>query len=205
MGHSKNPRKSTNQPKKGALDTNEDKGIEETAKPEESEQAISADETQGQAQATEGSTEQEAKTSEEKPEQAPSEEEVTPEEEIEEAPEEESPEEAEEKPRRGKTPEEEEIVEERTYTIPLRRAWISPRKKRVPKAVRMVRSYIQRHMKIETGPKTGEEEEEERLVISNEVNEKLWDRGIEKPPRNIRVRAVKDKEGTVTLYLAEGD
>lgn len=69
----------------------------------------------------------------------------------------------------------------------------------------MVRSYIQRHMKIETGPKTGEEEEEERLVISNEVNEKLWDRGIEKPPRNIRVRAVKDKEGTVTLYLAEGD
>ena len=198
MGHSKNTRKNTNQPEKGALDTNEDKGIEETAKPEESEQTISADETEGQAQATEGSTE-------EKPEQAPSEEEAAPEEKIEEAPEEEIPEEVKEKPRRGKTPEEEEIVEERTYTIPLSRAWISPRKKRVPKAVRMVRSYIQRHMKIETGPKTGEEEEEERLVISNEVNEKLWDRGIEKPPRNIRVRAVKDKEGTVTLYLAEGD
>jgi large subunit ribosomal protein L31e len=100
---------------------------------------------------------------------------------------------------------EEDIVEERTYTIPLSRAWISPRKKRVPKAVRIVRAYIQRHMKIETGPKTGEEEEEERLVISNEVNERLWGRGIEKPPRNIRIRAVKDKEGTVTLYLAEGD
>jgi len=60
-------------------------------------------------------------------------------------------------------------------------------------------------MKIEAGAEVGEDEEKGRLVITNEVNEKLWSRGIEKPPRNIRVRAVKDKEGTVTLYLAEGD
>jgi len=88
---------------------------------------------------------------------------------------------------------EEDIVEERIYTIPLRRAWISPRKKRVPRAVRLVRAFIQRHMKPEA------------LVMSNEVNEKLWSRGIQKPPRRIRVRAVRDREGTVTLYLAEGD
>jgi large subunit ribosomal protein L31e len=88
---------------------------------------------------------------------------------------------------------EEDIVEERIYTIPLRRAWISPRKKRVPRAVRLVRAFIQRHMKPEA------------LVMSNEVNEKLWSRGIQKPPRKIRVRAVRDREGTVTLYLAEGD
>lgn len=50
-----------------------------------------------------------------------------------------------------------------------------------------------------------EEGEGEKLAISDEVNRKLWSRGIEKPPRNIRVRAVKDKEGIVTLYLAEGD
>jgi len=88
---------------------------------------------------------------------------------------------------------EEEIVEERIYTIPLRRAWISPRKKRTPRAVRIVKSFIQRHMKPEA------------IVVSNEVNERLWNRGIEKPPRKIRVRASKDKEGTVTLHLAEGD
>lgn len=88
---------------------------------------------------------------------------------------------------------EEDIVEERIYTIPLRKAWISPRKKRVPRAVRLVKAFIQRHMKPEA------------LVMSNEVNEKLWSRGIQKPPRRIRVRAVKDREGTVTLYLAEGD
>lgn len=96
-----------------------------------------------------------------------------------------------EKPRREEV--EEEIVEERIYTIPLRRAWVSPRKKRAPKAVRLVKSFIQRHMKPEA------------LVVRNEVNERIWGRGIEKPPRRIRVRAVKDREGTVTLYLAEGD
>jgi len=88
---------------------------------------------------------------------------------------------------------EEEIVEERIYTIPLRRAWISPRKKRTPRAVRLVKAFIRRHMKPEA------------LVMSNEVNERLWSRSIQKPPRKVRVRAVRDKEGTVTLYLVEGD
>jgi large subunit ribosomal protein L31e len=126
-----------------------------------------------------------------------------------EAEEEEKAEEVEEKEEKKKKREEipeEEIVEERIYTIPLSRAWIAPRKKRAPRAMRMVKAFIEKHMKIETGTKTEEEEEEEgRLVVSEEVNRKLWSRGIEKPPRNIRVRAVKDKEGTVTLYLAEGD
>ncbi len=58
-------------------------------------------------------------------------------------------------------------------------------------------------MKIKTEAEEGEETE--RLVVSNEVNEKIWSRGIEKPPRKIRVRAAKDKEGVITVYLAEGD
>ncbi len=97
----------------------------------------------------------------------------------------------------------EDIVEERFYTIPLRRVWISPRKKRAPKAGRLVKSFVIKHMKVRT--EADEEEEAEKLVISNEVNEKLWSRGIEKPPRKIRVRVVKDKEGVVTVLLAEGD
>jgi len=98
---------------------------------------------------------------------------------------------------------EEDIVEERFYTIPLGKAWISKRKKRAPKALRIVRSFVLKHMKVRT--EAEEEEEAERLVIDNEVNEKLWSRGIEKPPRKIRVRVVKDKEGVVTVRLAEGD
>jgi large subunit ribosomal protein L31e len=98
---------------------------------------------------------------------------------------------------------EEDIVEEKFYTIPLGKAWISKRKKRAPKALRIVRSFVLKHMKVRT--EAEEEEEAERLVIDNEVNEKLWSRGIEKPPRKIRVRVVKDKEGVVTVRLAEGD
>jgi len=112
----------------------------------------------------------------------------------------------EERPRIREEIPEEEIVEERIYTIPLREAWRSPRKNRTPRAMRLIRNFIQRHMKI--GLKVGleeEEEEEGRLIISNEVNEWVWRRGIEKPPRKVRVRAVKDKDGNVTVYLAEGD
>jgi large subunit ribosomal protein L31e len=98
---------------------------------------------------------------------------------------------------------EEDIIEERFYTIPLRKAWISTRKKRAPRAGRIVKSFVLKHMKVRI--EAEEEEEPEKLVIDNEVNERLWSRGIEKPPRKIRVRVVKDKEGVVTVLLAEGD
>jgi large subunit ribosomal protein L31e len=106
--------------------------------------------------------------------------------------------------RKEQTIEEEDIVEERFYTIPLRKVWTAPRKKRAPKAARVVRSFVLKHMKVQLET-VDEEEEPEKLVIDNEVNEKLWSRGIEKPPRKIRVRVVKDKEGVVTVLLAEGD
>ncbi len=90
---------------------------------------------------------------------------------------------------------EEEVVEERVYTVPFGRAWIAPRKKRSPKATRILRSFVKRHMKVD----------DDSIVISGEVNEKIWSRGIEKPPRKLRIRAVRDKEGIVTVNLAEGD
>jgi large subunit ribosomal protein L31e len=101
----------------------------------------------------------------------------------------------------------EEIVEEKFYTISLGKTWLMPPNKRAPKAIRMIREFVKRHMKLEP-PRKGEVEEEEepkKLIISNDVNEKVWRRGIEKPPRKIRIRAAKDKDGNVTVYLAEGD
>ena len=105
--------------------------------------------------------------------------------------------------RKEKVEADEDIVEERFYTIPLGKAWISTRKKRAPRATRIVKSFVLKHMKVRT--EAEDEEEAERLVIDNEVNEKLWSRGIEKPPRKIKVRVTKDKEGVVTVLLAEGD
>ena len=154
-----------------------------------------------------------------KQEQAPQEEEL---EELAELPEEEQveetveaqvakeeqvPEEAKEaeeeaKPKRKKK--EEEIVEERFYTIPLQKALIRPPKKRAPRAVQLVKIFVTKHMKLEM--KVSEEEEEAelpQLIISQEVNEKIWGKGIEKPPRRIKVRVTKDQDGNVTVFLAE--
>ena len=114
-------------------------------------------------------------------------------------------EEEEAKPRKRKE-EEEEIVEERIYTIPLARALVRPPKKRAPRAMQMIRAFIVKHMKLEMRVEAEEEKGElPKLVISNDVNEKVWGKGIEKPPRKIRVRAAKDKDGNVTVYLAEGE
>ncbi len=168
------------------MDTDKVKSVDETTEENAEEETLETEDAE-EAEPTEESKEEPA-AEEEAPEEEPEAEE----------------EEAKEKKKREKA--EEEIVEERVYTIPLSRAWIAPRKKRTPRAMRLVKSFIQKHMKIEAKPVGAEEEEEgETLVISDEVNRKLWSRGIEKPPRNIRVRAVKDKEGVVTLYLAEGD
>ena len=88
----------------------------------------------------------------------------------------------------------------------MRKAWIAPPNKRAPRAMRILKSFITRHMRLEARKEEREEEEEsKKLIVSNEVNERIWSRGIEKPPRKIRVRAAKDKEGNVTIYLAEGD
>lgn len=91
--------------------------------------------------------------------------------------------------------EEEDIVEERIYTVPLGRAWIGPRRKHSPRAIRLLRGFIVRHMKAD----------EDSIRITNEVNEKIWSRGIEKPPRKVRIRATRDTEGIVTVRVAEGD
>lgn len=124
---------------------------------------------------------------------------------VEETPEAEEEEAAEEeKAKPAKKKKEEEIVEERFYTIPLQRALVRPPKKRAPRAIQLIKAFINRHMKVETQVSEEEAEEElSRLIISEEVNEKIWGKGIEKPPRRIKVRATKDKDGNVTVHLAE--
>lgn len=152
---------------------------------EENAEEVQETEKQEELPAEEAETLEEPEVAEEKEESV---EEVVEEEIEEEAP-----------PRRK----EEEFVEERIYTIPLRRAWTMPHNKRAPKAMRIIKAFIQRHMKV--GEAVIEEEEGEeagRIIISNEVNEKVWSRGIEKPPRKLRIRAAKDEEGNVTVFLA---
>lgn len=82
-------------------------------------------------------------------------------------------------------------VEERIYTIPLVRAWVVPKYRRSEKAITVLREFVQRHMKPES------------IIIDTKVNEAIWSRGIENPPRKVRVKLSKDEEGAVTVALAE--
>jgi len=96
------------------------------------------------------------------------------------------------------------IVAERIYTIPLQKALVRPPKRRAPRAMQLLKIFVIRHMKMAT---TVDEEDDElpQLIITQEVNEKIWGKGIEKPPRKIRVRVTKDKDDNVTVYLAEAE
>ncbi|MFX1256273.1 MAG: 50S ribosomal protein L31e [Promethearchaeota archaeon] len=83
----------------------------------------------------------------------------------------------------------EEIVDERLYTIPIAKARKGPRNKWAKKSIRYLREYMNRHFKPES------------LIISQEVNERIWSRGIKNPPRKIKVRATKNIDGLVVVYL----
>jgi len=149
--------------------------------------SMSESESKEEPAASAPSEEQELEPTEETTEETVTEEEAA-------QPEEEKPVEAEAaEEEEGEAGEEEiEVVEERIYTIPLRHAWVvTPRGKRAPRAVRDVRDFVARHMKAE------------EVAISNEVNSVIWGRGINKPPRKVKIRAVKDKEGKVVVYPAK--
>ncbi|MFX1397429.1 MAG: 50S ribosomal protein L31e [Promethearchaeota archaeon] len=84
----------------------------------------------------------------------------------------------------------EEIIDERLYIVPLAKARRGPRNKYAKKAVRFLKEFMNRHMKPEA------------LVVSQEVNEAIWKRGIQKPPRKLKVRVTKNVDGLCVIYLA---
>ncbi len=75
---------------------------------------------------------------------------------------------------------------EREYIIPLRHRWkIVPKYKRTSKAVKAVKEFLARHMKIR-------DRDLDKIKIDKYLNETLWHRGIKNPPAKIKVLAVKE-------------
>jgi len=76
------------------------------------------------------------------------------------------------------------MAEERVYTIPIKKIKkIVPRWKRAPRAVKFVKEFVARHTKAQ------------EVIIGTDVNEKIWERGIEKPPSKLRVKVtIEEKE-----------
>jgi len=87
-----------------------------------------------------------------------------------------------------------EIVLERVYSIRLKHKMKRyPRWLRAKKAVRYVRKFLSKHMKTD----------EDKIRLDTKINEKIWERGAQKPPTRIRIRAVKFDDGVVEAELLE--
>ena len=79
---------------------------------------------------------------------------------------------------------------ERIYTIPLTKAYDAIRTKRARRAVNLLRSFVTRHMKSE------------QVSISNALNAFIWQYSMQRPPRKVKVRAVRE-DGKVKVYLQD--
>ena len=70
--------------------------------------------------------------------------------------------------------------------------------RRAPRAINMLKEFIVKHTKADF------------VVITNELNEFIWKRGIQKPPRKVKVRAIvetieEEKIATVELIHEKVD
>lgn len=81
------------------------------------------------------------------------------------------------------------MPEEKIFTIPLREAFEKPRTKRARNATIIVRDFLIKHVKSEN------------IKIGSSINKEIWKRGIQKPPRKIRIHAIKEDDVVYTELL----
>ena len=78
----------------------------------------------------------------------------------------------------------------RTYNIPLRKDFHKkPAYKRAKVAIRVIKEFLQKHMKSD------------EIKLGKFLNEEIWKCGIKAPPHHIKVDVIKDKDGLVTAEL----
>lgn len=77
---------------------------------------------------------------------------------------------------------------EREYVIPLRKQLNKvPRYKKANKAIKTIKEFLVRHMKIRDG-------DLKKIKIDKYLNEEIWFRGIRKPPNKIKVKVIKEND-----------
>ena len=85
---------------------------------------------------------------------------------------------------------------EREYIINIRREIKkAPIYKRAPKAIRTIKEFLARHMKIR-------DRDLSKIKLDRYLNEFLWARGIRNPKTRIKVKAIKEGD-IVTAELSE--
>lgn len=82
---------------------------------------------------------------------------------------------------------------ERVYTIPLRNVKKVKRTIRAPRAIREVRNFLMKHMKVE------------QVILDESINHEIWKNGIQNIPSKITVKAQtsEEDEGIVEATIAQ--
>jgi len=85
---------------------------------------------------------------------------------------------------------------ERMYIIPLKREYLKvPKYKRTARAVKTVKKFIARHMKVS-------DRDLSKIKLDPYFNNWIWKQGKKSPPNKIKVKAIKS-EDIVTVSFAE--
>jgi large subunit ribosomal protein L31e len=87
----------------------------------------------------------------------------------------------------------EEEKKERLLTVPLRYAHNQARTKRANLAIRTIREFVGKQMKVD----------QKKVWMAPEVNEAIWARGIQKPPAKLKVKVEKWADGAVEVTIPE--
>ena len=86
------------------------------------------------------------------------------------------------------------MAETKEMTITLRAAWKVPRTNRAKRAMAEVKNHVAQHMK---------KADDEDIWIDESVNHAIWSRGMQHPPRKIRVVCTREEGFPLEVKLLE--
>jgi large subunit ribosomal protein L31e len=82
-------------------------------------------------------------------------------------------------------------LDETIFTVPLWKAYRTGKYRRAKKAILVLREEVLKRLK----------EDGEKIVIDQKLNQKIWARGIRKPPRKLLVKLRKQEDGKILVTL----
>ncbi len=89
------------------------------------------------------------------------------------------------------------IILEREYIAPLRKGWLKvPDYKRANKAVKTLKQFVARHMKVY-------DRDLRKIKIEQVLNNEIRFRGMKKPPAKIKIKVKKYDSGIVKVELVD--
>jgi large subunit ribosomal protein L31e len=83
--------------------------------------------------------------------------------------------------------------EERVVTVPLRAVKQVPSQKQADRAMKLIREHLAKNFKVD----------EDDVRLDPSVNEAVWSKGRQSPPRKLRVRAARFEEDGEAVVEAE--